>query len=168
MTNVPGTAKAPCVNCREAVEISARYAQGDHIRCGSCGTDHKILRGDRIRLVLADVTPLRDALAQNEQLVRRLESELAQARGSFRIGGNGFGIGVIFALYRIAIDGAPISKSLIAGSILIALVSGALLEGANWLFLAKRHQIDTLTREIAEAQADASRLRAQIRDATRT
>jgi len=35
----PGTAKAPCVNCREAVEISDRYAHGDHIRCGACGTD---------------------------------------------------------------------------------------------------------------------------------
>src|SRR5512138_2708877 len=80
MTNVPGTAKAPCVNCREAIEVSARYAQGDHVRCGACGTDHKLLRGDRIRLVLADVAPLREALAQNEQLVARLESELARAR----------------------------------------------------------------------------------------
>ena len=86
MTNVPGTAKVPCVNCREAVEITERYAQGDHIRCGACGTDHKILRGDRVRLVLADVTPLRDALAQNQQLVNRLESDLARARASLGVG----------------------------------------------------------------------------------
>jgi hypothetical protein len=168
MTNVPGTAKVPCVNCREAVEITERYAQGDHIRCGACGTDHKILRGDRVRLVLADVTPLRDALAQNQQLVNRLESDLAQARASLGIGVNGFGVGLIFAIYRVAIDGVPISTSLIVGSVLIALVSGALLEGANWLFLAKHHAIDVLTQERAEALADASRLRAQIRDATRT
>lgn len=168
MANVPGTAKAPCVNCREAIEISERYAQGDHIRCGACGTDHKILRGDRVRLVLADVAPLREALVQNEQLVARLQSELARARASLGVGANGVGIGVIFALYRIAIDGAPISASLVVGSVLVALVSGALLEGANWLFLAKRQKIDVLTREIGEARADAARLRSQIRDATRT
>ncbi len=75
---------------------------------------------------------------------------------------------MIFAVYRVAIDGAPISKSLIVASLLIALVSGALLEGANWLFLAKRHAINALTQELGEARADASRLRAQIRDATRT
>ncbi len=167
MTNVPGTAKAPCVNCREAVEVPERYAQGDHIRCGACGTDHKIVRGEKLRLVLADVAPLREALAQNEQLVARLEFDLAQARASWGVGANGGGIGVIFALYRIAIDGVPISASLVTGSVLVALVSGALLEGANWLFLAKRHKINTLSGEIQEARADASRLRAQIRDATR-
>jgi hypothetical protein len=168
MTNVPGPAKAPCVNCRETVEIPERYAQGDHIRCGACGTDHKILRGDRVRLVLADVTPLREALAKNQQLVNRLESDLGRARGSIGIGANGVGIGLIFAVYRLAVHGAEISTSLIVSSVLVALVSGALLEGANWLFLAKRHKIDTLSREIEEARADASRLRAQIRDATRS
>ncbi len=169
MTNVVGTTRAPCVNCREPVEISERYAHGDHIRCGACGTDHKILRGDRdrVRLVIGDVTPLRDALAQNQRLVRRLEAELARARASLGIGANGFGIGVIFAVYRVAISGAPISKSLIVTSILIAIVSGALLEAANWAFFAKRHAMDALTRELGEARGDASRLRAQIRDATR-
>jgi len=167
MTNVPGTTKAPCVNCREAVEISERYAHGDHIRCGACGTDHKLLRGNKLRLVIGDVGPLRDALGQNEQLLRRLESELAHARGSFGIGVNGGLIGVGFAVYRVAIHGADISTSLVVSSVLVALVTGALLEGANWLFLAKRQRIDVLTREIEEARADASRLRAQIRDATR-
>ncbi len=168
MANVPVTAKAPCVSCREAVEVSERYAPGDHIRCGACGTDHKIVRGEKLRLVLADVAPLREALVQNEQLVSRLESELARARASLGVGANGVGVGVIYALYRIAIDGAPISAALVVGAVLVALVSGALLEGANWLFLAKRHRIDTLSREIEEARADASRLRAQIRDATRS
>jgi hypothetical protein len=168
MTNVSGSAKAPCVNCRETVEVSERYAQGDHIRCGACGTDHKILRGDRVRIVLADVGPLREALTQNQQLVSRLESDLARARGSIGIGANGGLIGVGFAVYQVAINGADISTSLIVGSVLVALVTGALLEGTNWLFLAKRQKIDTLSREIEEARADASRLRAQIRDATRT
>ncbi len=168
MTSVPGTAKAPCVNCREAVEIPERYAQGDHIRCGACGTDHKLVRGDKLRLVIADVGPLRDALGQNEQLVRRLESDLAQARASLGIGANGFGIGVIFLVYRLAIAGDTLSTALVVGAVLIALVSGALLEGANWLFLAKRHKIDSLSAELQEARADASRLRAQIRDSLRT
>jgi hypothetical protein len=167
MTNVPGTTKVPCVNCREAVEITERYAQGDHIRCGACGTDHKILRGDRVRLVLGDVTPLRDALAQNQQLTRRLESDLARARASFGIGVNGIGVGLIFAVYRVAIDGVPLSMSLLTASLLIALVSGILLEAANWQFLAKRNVINALTQELDEARADASRLRVQIRDATR-
>ena len=167
MATVPGTAVARCVHCRVDISVPERYAHGDHIKCGGCGTKHKVVRGDRLRLVLADVGPVRDALAQNQQLTTRLEAELAQARGSFGIGANGFGIGVIFALYQIAIDGEPLSKSLIVSAVLVALGSGVLLEGANWLFLAKRHKIDRLTGEIEEANAEASKLRAQIRDATR-
>src|SRR5512141_40483 len=105
MTSVSGSAHAPCVNCRETVEVSERYAQGDHIRCGACGTDHKILRGDRVRIVIADVTPLRETLAQNQKLVSRLESDLARARGSIGIGANGGLIGVGFAVYQVAING---------------------------------------------------------------
>ena len=89
------------------------YAHGDHIKCGACGTKHKVVRGDRLRLVLADIGPLRDALAQNEQLSTRLEAELAHARGSFGIGANGFGIGVVYALYQVGMRGAPIGKGLL-------------------------------------------------------
>jgi DNA-directed RNA polymerase subunit RPC12/RpoP len=168
MTSAAGTTKARCVHCREEVEILERYAHGDHIRCGACGTDHKILRGDRVRLVHGDVAPLRDALAQNEQLIHRLETALARARTSFGIGANGLVIALFVAVYRVLVGGRPIDKALLWTSLAIALVSGVLLELANWSVLAKRRAITALSGELADAEADGNRLRAQIRDATRT
>ncbi len=168
MTNGGGVTKLRCVHCREEVTISEKDAHGDHVRCGACGTDHRLLRGDRTRLVLADVTPLRDALAQNQQLVSRLDAELARARASFGIGVNGVGIGVIYAVYRLALGGASIDKALLWTTLVIALGSGLLLELANWAFLAKHAAISRLTQELAEARSDATRLRAQIREATRS
>ncbi len=167
MTNGVVIAKARCVHCREDVEIPERYAHGDHIRCGGCGTDQRVVRGERVRLVLADVTPLRDALAQNQRLVSRLEADLARARASFGIGVNGLGIAVAVAIYRVGFGGVPINMALLWSSLAVAFVSGVLLELANWLFLAKRQAITTLSAELAEAQAEGNRLRAQIRDATR-
>ncbi len=167
MTNGAGVTKLRCVHCREEVTTSDRDAHGDHVRCGACGTDHRLLRGDRTRLVLADVGPLRDALTHNQQLVRRLESDLARARGSFGIGVNGIGIGLIYAVYRVGISGAPIDKAMVWTALVIALLSGLAMEAANWAFLAKRNAIATLSRELDEAHTEGSRLRAQLRDATR-
>jgi hypothetical protein len=135
--------------------------------CGSCRTKHKVVRGDRLRLVLADVGPLRDALNQNQQLVTRLEAELAHARGSFGIGANGIGIGVIFALYQVGMKGAPLSTNLLLNAVGIAILSGLLLEAANWSFLAKRSAITRVTRELEEARAEGARIRQQVREATR-
>jgi hypothetical protein len=135
--------------------------------CGACRTKHKVVRGDRLRLVLADVGPLRDALAQNQQLVTRLEAELAHARASFGIGANGLGIGLIFALYQVGMRGAPLSTSLLLNALGIAIVSGLLLEAANWSFLAKRNAITRLNRELGEARAEGQRIRQQMREATR-
>ena len=143
------------------------YAHGDHVKCGVCGTKHKVARGDRLRLVLADVGPLRDTLAQNEQLVRRLQAELAHARASFGIGVNGIGIGVIFAVYQVGMRGAPLSTNLLLNAVGIAIVSGLMLEAANWSFLAKRSAITRLSKELQEARSDGARLRQQIREASR-
>jgi hypothetical protein len=159
--------KARCVHCREEISVPDSYAQGDHVRCGSCKTKHKVVRGDRLRLVIADVAPLREALAQNQRLVDRLEAELSHARASFGIGVNGVGIGLIFALYQVGMKGAPLSASLLANAIGVALVSGLLLEAANWSFLAKRSAITRISRELEEARAEGQRLRQQIREATR-
>jgi len=167
MANGAGAATAPCVHCREPVSVSAQYAHGDHIKCGACGTQHKVVRGDTVRLVIADVTPLREALAQNQQLVDRLGAELAHARASFGIGANGLGIGLIFALYQVGWKGEELSTNLLANAIGIAVISGLLLEAANWAFLAKRSAITRLSQEIAEAQSESNALRQQIRDATR-
>jgi len=167
MTSETGAAKARCVHCREEISVADRYAHGDHIKCGVCGTKHKVVRGDRLRLVIADVGPLRDALAQNERLVERLEAELARAQASLGIGVNGIGIGVIYALYQVGVSGAPIGMSLLLTSVGIALFSGLLLEAANWSFLAKRSAMMRLGRELDEARAEGQKLRQQIREANR-
>ena len=167
MASETGAQQAPCVNCREAISVPDRYAHGDHIVCGACRTKHKVVRGDRLRLVLADVGPLRDALTQNEQLVSRLEADLARARASFGIGANGIGIAVIFAAYQVAVKDAPLSTSLLLNALGIAIVSGLLLEAANWSFLAKRSAITRISKELEEARAEGVRIRQQIRDASR-
>lgn len=159
--------KVRCVSCRVEIAVPEQYAHGDHIKCGSCGTKHKVVRGDRVRLVLADVGPLRDTLAANQQLVNRLEAELAHARASFGIGVNGIGIGLIYALYQVGVNGEPISGNLLANAVGIAVVSGLLLEAANWSFLAKRSAITRIGAELEEARAEGQRIRQQIRDATR-
>jgi len=167
MVGETGAQKAPCINCREEISVPDHYAQGDHIVCGSCRTKHKVVRGDRLRLVLADVGPLRDALGQNQQLVNRLEAELARARASFGIGANGFFIGVAFAVYQVGWRSAPLSTNLLLNAAGIAIVSGLLLEAANWSFLAKRSAITRITRELEEARAEGSRIRQQVREAGR-
>lgn len=167
MPSEPGSQKARCVHCREEVSVPDRYAHGDHIKCGTCGTKHKVVRADRLRLVLADVGPLRDALAQNQQLVTRLEAELAHARASFGIGVNGIGLGLIYALYQVGMKGAPLSMGLLMNALGIAIVSGLLLEAANWSFLAKRSAITRVSRELEEARAEGQRIRQQMREATR-
>jgi hypothetical protein len=167
MTSESGVSKARCVNCREEISVADRYAHGDHIKCGVCSTKHKVVRGDRLRLVIADVGPLRDALAQNEKLVERLEAELAHARASLGIGANGFGIGVIYALYQVGVNGAPIGKGLLWTSLGIAIFSGVLLEAANWSFLAKRSAMTRLSGELEEARFESQKLRQQIREASR-
>jgi len=167
MVSETGAQLVPCVNCREAISVPDRYAHGDHIVCGSCRTKHKVVRGDRLRLVLADVGPLRDALGQNEQLVRRLESDLARARASFGIGANGILVGVAFAAYQLFVKDTPISTNLLLNGVGIAIVSGLLLEAANWSFLAKRSAITRISGELEEARSEGARIRHQLREAAR-
>jgi predicted RNA-binding Zn-ribbon protein involved in translation (DUF1610 family) len=167
MESEAGASKARCVSCREEIAVGDRYAHGDHIKCGVCGTKHKVVRGDRLRLVIADVGPLRDVLAQNERLVERLEAELAHARASLGIGANGVGIGVAYALYQMGINQAPISTGLLWTSIAVAIFAGLLLELANWSFLAKRNAMMRISSELEEARSEGQKLRTQIREATR-
>jgi hypothetical protein len=156
-----------CVYCHVDVKVPASYAHGDHIKCGACGTKHKVVRGDRLRLVIADTGPLKDSLVQNEQLVHRLESELAHARASYGIGANGVGIGVVYLLYQIGVKGASFDGGLIANAIGVALFAGLLLELANFLFLAKRHHMTRISAELEEAEEEGARLRQMIREASR-
>jgi len=167
MASETGAQNARCLHCREDISVPDRYAHGDHVVCGSCRTKHKVVRADRLRLVLADVAPLRDAIGQNQQFVNRLEAELAHARASFGVGVNGIGIGVIYVLYQVGMKGAPLSTNLLLTAAGIAVVAGLLLEGANWAFLAKRSTIARLSRELDEARSEGNRIRQQMREATR-
>jgi hypothetical protein len=159
--------RVPCTHCRSDIVVTEQYAHGDHIKCGSCGTKHKVVRGDRVRLVIADVGPIKDALVQNEQLVQRLEAELSQARGSFGIGANGIGIAVAYAIYELTLKDAPLGKDLLWSAIGIAVASGLVLEAVNYLFLAKRQAISRFTEELEEARSEGVLLRQKIREAGR-
>lgn len=159
--------KARCVHCRSDVLVPDTYAHGDHIKCGTCGTKHKVSRGEILRLVLADPTPLKEALLANRQAVERLEAELQSARGSLGLGVNGFGLGVVYLLWQVALRDRPWSKGLLLAAIAIALLTGALLELANYLFLAKRQAITRLTAEIEAARAEGAHIRQQLREADR-
>ena len=166
MTSDAGIVKARCVHCREDVPVDGRYAHGDHIKCGACGTKHKVVRGDRLRLVLADAAPVREALAQNEQLILRLQQDLARTRRSFGLGANGVLVGVAFAAWRLW-KGAPIDTDLLTSAVLVTLGAAMLIEAANWSFLGKRQAITRLLREIEEARTDGGRLRGLVREANR-
>lgn len=161
------SSNARCAYCRSEVSVPAGYAQGDHIKCGSCGTKHKVVRGEVLRLVLADVSPLQEALRANELHLDRLEAELAHARGSFGIGANGFGIAVIYLLWNVTYGGETWSRDLLWSAVGVAIGSGITLELANYAFLAKRRAMSRVSLEIETAQAEGLRLKQKIREASR-
>jgi hypothetical protein len=159
--------RARCVHCRTDIVVPGHYAHGDHIKCGTCATKHKVVRGEVLRLVLADVAPLKEALFDNRRLVERLEDELRGARQSFGIGANGIGLGVAYAVYQIALREQPLSQQLLLASVGVALATGILLEAMNYLFLAKRQRIRRLNAELDEARAAGRQIDKQIREASR-
>jgi DNA-directed RNA polymerase subunit RPC12/RpoP len=157
--------KVRCVNCRTEVNVPSDYAHGDHIKCGTCGTKHKVQRGDVLRLVLADVTPLRDALRANQSAVERLEDELQGARRSFGIGANGLGIAVIYLLVQVALNNQEWSSGLLWEGVGVGIATGLGLELANYLFLAKRQKLTRLSEEIQSARAEGREIQRKIREA---
>jgi len=161
------TERARCVHCRSDITVPPSYAHGDHIKCGTCATKHKVVRGDVLRLVIADVAPLREALFDNRRQVERLEDELRGARRSFGIGANGLGVGVAYAVYQIALNEQPISQQLLFAAIGVALFSGIVLELMNHLLLSKRQRIRRLNAEIDEAKTHGRSIEKQIREASR-
>lgn len=158
---------ARCVHCRSEVAVPDAYAHGDHIKCGSCGTKHKVSRGEMLRLVLADTAPVREALQANEMLIERIEDELHGARRSFGIGVNGLGVGVAYFLYQVAINERTINAELAWQAVGIGLFAGAVLELLNHLFLAKRHRIERLANDLDEAREEGRRLQKLLREAGR-
>lgn len=156
-----------CVSCRSEIAVPETYAHGDHVKCGSCGTRHKVQRGEGLRLVLADVAPLKDAQRANEQLIARLEEDLRAARSSFGLGANGIIVGLLYVAWLVAFEQQMISADLIWRAFLAAAVAAVALELANFLFLAKRKRMSRLSADIEEAQEEGRRLQQKIREAGR-
>ena len=154
-------------NCRSDIAVPATYAHGDFIKCGTCGTQHKVVRGEGMRLVIADVAPLKEALQANDAMVDRLEDELKGARRSFGIGVNGIGIGVAYAIYLVAFKEHALDTELATKAILAMVASGVLLELLNYFFLAKRQRVKRLQAEIEEARENSDELQQKIREASR-
>jgi hypothetical protein len=155
-----------CVSCRAEISVPESYALGDQVRCRACGTQHKVFRsGEAVRLVIADVTGLRDAVSQNRELVARLEADLRQARGSLGMGVNGLGLGVAYVIWQIGQQDRMWSTDLLWEAAGVAVAVGVALEAANFLFLAKRQQMGRLSREIADARTDGRQLEQRLREA---
>lgn len=161
--------KARCVHCRAEIVVTDQYQHGDHIKCGACGMRHKVTRGDRdgVRLVIADVAPLKEALDANEILVGRLEDELRGARHSIGLGSNGIGIGVAWVIYQVALQDHPVNVDLVWDGVLVALASGIVLELLNYVALAKRQAIRRITRDLDDARTEGKALQQKIREASR-
>lgn len=163
-----GSQRARCVNCRTDIVVPDTYAHGDHIKCGSCGTKHKVARGEVLRLVMADAAPLKEALASNRAMIERLEAELAAARASLGIGlPNGVGLGVAYLLWQVGFQDRLLAADVFTEAIGVALATGVALELANYLFLAKRQKMSRLSAEIAAARLDGRQLEQKIREAAK-
>lgn len=159
------TRAGKCLNCRAEVQVPNTFADGEQIDCQVCGLALKILRpGGGLRLVIADLTPFRDEVRAKQQQVTDLENELARARASFGIGANGFGLGVMYVVAQVGLEEKPLNAELIGYGVAIALVTGALLEIANLLFLAKRREMTRLGEEITQAQAELKEAQRKIKD----
>jgi hypothetical protein len=116
---------------------------------------------------MADVGPLREAYQANQALIERLEAELRAARGSFGIGANGFGLGVAFFIWQVALRDHTADASLAWTSVAVAIGSGVLLEVLNVLFLTKRKKISKLHGDIHEAEEEGRAIQKKLREAQR-
>ncbi len=162
-----GSQRVRCVNCRTEISVPDSYAHGDHIKCGSCGTKHKVSRGDLLRLVLADVAPLKEALANNRAMLERLDAELSAARASLGIGVNGVGLGLAYLLWQVGFLDRLLAREVFVETLGVAVGTGVTLELANYLFLAKRQKMSRLSAEIAETRQDGRQLEHKIREAAK-
>jgi len=159
--------KARCVNCRSEIDVPQTYAHGDHIKCGTCGMQHKVQRGEVLRLVIADAGPMKDALREAQLRIATLEAELKAARASVGIGVNGLGLGLIYVLYQVGHNDVQFSEHLLWVAAGVALFSGIVLEICNYLFLAKRKNLTRISGEIAQLRSETRTLQQKIRDASR-
>jgi len=158
---------ARCPSCRNEVAVPETYAHGDHINCRACGAALKVQRGNVLRLLLADLGPLKESLALNQERLGRLEDELRGAQGSLGWGVHGLYVGAAYVVFQWVFKGAPLQAGLIAAGVGIALVVAIALEVLNYFFLAKRKRMERIAAEIQEVRREGRELRKKLREATR-
>jgi hypothetical protein len=156
-----------CLNCKAEVQVPNLFADGDTVQCAVCRMSLKILRKPALRLIIADVGPLRDEMRFAQQRIGTLEHELARAHASFGIGANGLGLGLLYVIAQIGLEDQVISRELIMEAAGVALVTGILLELANYLFLAKRREMSRISGDIAELQKSVKELQRKIRESAK-
>ena len=96
-----------------------------------------------------------------------IEVEANPARVAASARCHGIGIGVLYAIVQIGVNGTPISRELGWQSLGIAVLVGLGLELANHLFLAKRQRIQRLSADLQEAREAGRHLQKVIREAGR-
>ncbi len=161
------TRTARCVSCRSEVSVPDSYSDGSQIGCTGCGVQLRIIRtGGALRLVVADLLALNDALRENRKLIAETTRDLQAARASWGIGVNGLGLGVLYVVARVALEEREVNRDLIIEAVVVSVVVGILLELANTLFLAKRKAISTLTEQLRLATADQREIQRKIREST--
>lgn len=159
---------ARCISCRSEVSVPDGYSDGAQISCGSCAVQLRIVRsGGGLSLVIADPLALRETLRQVKLDIAQANRELQEARASWGIGVNGFGIGVLYVVARVALDERPLSRGLIVEAVVLSVIVGVVLELVNTLFLAKRQTISRLTEQIARAASEQKELERKIRESSR-
>jgi hypothetical protein len=151
------------------VPVPETYAHGVILGCQTCKSQLRLLRNEKgvLRLVIADAAPLRDQVAFNRAHVDKLQADLRVARHSLGVGTNGFGVGVIYMVARLAREDRVLNMQLLTEAVIIALVVGVLLEAANYFFLAKRKTMTRLAIEIDQMRDEQQMLQSLIRDAER-
>ncbi len=159
---------ARCISCRSEVSVPDSYADGTQISCGSCAVQLRVVRsGGGLSLVIADPLALRETLRQVKLDIAQANRELQKARASWGIGVNGFGIGVLYVVAKVALDERQLNRGLIVEAVVVSVIVGILLELANTLFLAKRQTISRLTEQIGRAVAEQKEIERKIRESSR-
>jgi hypothetical protein len=164
---MPQSQNARCLNCRSDVPVPDSYADGSQVKCGACAVQLRIIRADKLRLVIADVAPFREMLRERKTLVAETTRDLQKARASWGIGVNGLGVGVLYIVARIALEERILDQDLIIEALVISVVVGIVLEVANTLFLSKRQAVSRLTLQLQEALADQKDIERKIRESSR-
>jgi hypothetical protein len=117
--------------------------------------------------VIADPLALRETLRQIKLEIAQANRELQTARASWGIGVNGFGIGVLYVIDKVALEERHLNRGLIIEAVVLSAIVGVLLEVANTLFLAKRQTVARLTEQLRLATAEQKELERKIRESTR-